>query len=125
MASKHQLVLSLLGWLPSTLALPNIAAQTAAPLVSFATSMDHTSFQGTPTVTGALNASSTLAMSIPSLGVAPSATTYPSDGNLHDPAPAPYAPAGGVGTNGTTPVYNAKSDFDFQSLVCCLHCLAI
>jgi len=80
--------------------------------------MDHTSFSGTPSVTGALNASSTIAMTIPSLSVEPSATTYPSDGKLQNPAPAPYVPAGGVGTNGTTPVYNAKSDFDFQSLVC-------
>lgn len=119
MAPKHHLVLSLLGWLPLALALPNIAArETAPPVVSFATSMDHTSFSGTPSVTGALNASSTIAMTIPSLSVEPSATTYPSDGKLQNPAPAPYVPAGGVGTNGTTPVYNAKSDFDFQSLVC-------
>ncbi|OJJ81417.1 ferritin-like domain-containing protein [Aspergillus glaucus CBS 516.65] len=122
MASKHHLLLGLLGWLPSALALPNILARETAPtVVSFATSMDHTSFSGTPTITGALNASSTLAMTISSLSVEPSATTYPSDGKLHDPAPAPYVPAGGVGTNGTTPVYNAKSDFDFQSLALVLY----
>jgi len=30
--------------------------------------------------------------------------------------PAPYTPAGGLGTNGTLPVYNVKSDFDYESL---------
>ena len=112
--------LNLLGWVPFTLGLPNLhlaRATTAAPVVSHETSMAHSAYMGTPTVTGALNASSTLAANISSLSVAPSATTYPSDGELHDPAPAPFVPAGGVGTNGTTPVYNAKSDFDFESLV--------
>jgi Ferritin-like domain len=47
--------------------------------------------------------------------------TYPSDGQLHDPQPAPYVPAGGGGTNGTEPVYNAKSDFDYQSLALALY----
>lgn len=122
MALNHLRMLSLLGWIPSTFALPNLnvaRATAAAPVVSFATSMAHTSFHGTPTVSGALNGTSTIAMSISSLSVAPEATTYPSDGKLHDAQPAPFVPAGGVGTNGTTPVYNAKSDFDFQSLVCC------
>lgn len=121
MASNRLMMLSVLGWVPCALALPNLhlaRATTAAPVVSFAPSMVHTPYTGTPTVTGALNASSTLAANISSLGVAPSATTYPSDGRLQDPVPAPFVPAGGVGTNGTTPVYNAKSDFDFQSLVC-------
>jgi hypothetical protein len=35
---------------------------------------------------------------------------------MHDAQPAPYVPAGGAGLN-TTPVYNVKSDFDYQSLV--------
>lgn len=121
MPSNRVQLLSVLGWLPSTLALPNLnvaRATASAPVVSYATSMEHTAFSGTPTVTGALNATSTLAMSISSLGISPEATTYPSDGNLNEPQPAPFVPAGGVGTNGTTPVYNAKSDFDFQSLVC-------
>lgn len=120
MASNRLLVLSLLGCVSYSLALPNLnlaRATTAAPVVSFETSMDHTPYTGTPTVTGAVNASTTLATNISSLGVAPSATTYPSDGKLNDPMPAPFVPAGGVGTNGTTPVYNAKSDWDFQSLV--------
>jgi hypothetical protein len=50
--------------------------------------------------------------------IAPAETTYPADGKLHNAEPAPYTPAGGVGTNGSIPVYNAKSDFDYESLVC-------
>lgn len=76
----------------------------------------HGPFSGVPTTTGALSLS-VLAASIPALPPNPTATTYPSDGQLHDPEPAPYTPAGGLGTNGTEPVYNAKSDFDFESLV--------
>lgn len=120
MINIYLLGLIFLGWMPLVSGLPNVhlaRATTAAPVVSFQSSMAHSAYMGVPTVTGALNASSTLAANISSLGVARSATTYPSDGKLHDPAPAPYVPAGGVGTNGTTPMYNAKSDFDFESLV--------
>ncbi|MCJ1383207.1 hypothetical protein MMC17_006320 [Xylographa soralifera] len=73
-----------------------------------------------PTTTGALT-TTFLAASIPALPPNPTATTYPSDGMLHDPEPAPYTPAGGLGTNGTEPVYNAKSDFDFESLAVALY----
>lgn len=77
----------------------------------------HGPFSGMPTTTGALS-TTVLAASIPALPPNPTATTYPSDGKLHNPEPAPYTPAGGLGTNGTEPVYNAKSDFDYESLVC-------
>lgn len=77
----------------------------------------HGPYTGGPaTTTGALT-TSVLAPSIAPLPPNPTATTYPSDGFLHSPEPAPYTPAGGLGTNGTEPVYNAKSDFDFESLV--------
>lgn len=120
MAWNSMLMLSVLCWLPSALALPNrISARATGgpPIRSHSTSAIHTSFTGTPTVVGALNATS-VGTGISSLGVAPGATTYPSDGKLHQPQPAPFVPGGGLGTNGTTPVYNAKSDFDYQSLVC-------
>lgn len=123
------LVLSVLGSLPFTTAVPafpgNLFARAthaassthpAPPVKSHQTSQAHTSYMGTPTITGALSASS-IGSGISSGKVAPSATTYPSDGKLHDPEPAPYVPAGGLGTNGTIPVYNAKSDFDYESLV--------
>lgn len=80
-------------------------------------STSHGPFSGKPTTTGALSLS-VLAPSIPALPPNPTATTYPSDGQLHDPEPAPYTPAGGLGTDGTEPVYNVKSDFDYESLVC-------
>lgn len=71
-------------------------------------------------MTGALNATS-VGTGIPSLGVAPGATTYPSDGKLHQPQPAPFVPGGGIGTNGTTPVYNVRSDYDYESLALALY----
>lgn len=93
------------------------ASASAPPLLSYNSSMLYTPFTGTPTTTSALTASS-IGTSISRGGVAPGATSYPSDGNLYHAEPAPYVPAGGVGTNGSTPVYNAKSDFDYESLVC-------
>ncbi|KAH0612944.1 uncharacterized protein H6S33_009324 [Morchella sextelata] len=41
---------------------------------------------------------------------------YPNTGNLTQPETAPYVPAGGINTNGTPPVYQALSDFDWQSI---------
>lgn len=78
--------------------------------------MAHTPFSGTPYTTGAVTASS-VGTGIPKGSILPGATTYPSNGQLNNPEPAPYVPAGGLGTNGSIPVYNAKSDFDFESLV--------
>ncbi|KAL9104562.1 MAG: hypothetical protein Q9187_008885, partial [Circinaria calcarea] len=75
----------------------------------------HGPFSGVPTTTGALS-TIVLAASIPALPPNPTATTYPSDGELHAPQPAPYTPAGGLGTNGTEPVYNMRSDFDYESI---------
>lgn len=90
----------------------------ATPSARSGISVTHGTFTGTPSITGALTASATLGPSISPKPPAASATTYPSDGRLHDAMPAPFVPGGGLGTNGTTPVYNAKSDFDYQSLVC-------
>jgi hypothetical protein len=92
------------------------SSMSAPPLRSYHTSQPHTPFTGTPSTTGALTASS-IGTGISSGGVIPGATSYPGDGQLHDAEPAPYDPAGGVGTNGSTPVYNTKSDFDYESLV--------
>ena len=120
------LALSVLGSLPLASAIPNniIVARasssvSAAPTRAHPSSQPHTSFTGTPLTTGALTASS-IGKGISSGSVSPAETTYPSDGKLHNAEPAPYVPAGGVGTNGSTPVYNAQSDFDYESLVCFL-----
>ena len=114
-------VLSLLGLLPYTLGAPHPAATTppltSAPALTIPTNLPHTPYSGTPTVSGAVNASSIGSGIASSASINPVATTYPSDGRLHDTQPGPYIPAGGIGTNGSIPVYNAKSDFDFESLV--------
>lgn len=119
---RHFLLINVLGGLPGTLAVPKAKRAdgpsiSVPPIMSHPTSLPHTSFTGTPTTTGAEHTSS-VGTGIPTLGPAPGATSYPSDGKLRDLQPAPYTPAGGLGTNGTAPIYNAKSDFDYESLVC-------
>jgi hypothetical protein len=101
--------------LTSSIASSSISVS-APPLRNHSTSEPHTPFTGSATTTGALTASS-IGTGISSAGVAAGATSYPADGKLHHAEPAPFDPAGGVGTNGSTPVYNAKSDFDYESLV--------
>jgi len=61
-------------------------------------------------------ANTTLAQSIAPLPPNPTATYYNADGTLLNPAPAPYTPNGGLGTNGTEPRYMVNSDFDFESI---------
>ncbi len=73
-----------------------------------------TSTTGTPI--GA-KATDVLAPSIPRLPPGPEASSYPRTGELTAPQPAPYTPAGGLGTNGSEPNYQVKSDFDFESIV--------
>ncbi|KAH7318085.1 ferritin-like domain-containing protein [Stachybotrys elegans] len=72
-----------------------------------------------PTTTGALS-TSVLAPSIAALPP-PDAYDYPADGKLHADQPAPYTPNGGIGTNGSAPVYRVQSDFDYQSLALALY----
>jgi hypothetical protein len=51
----------------------------------------------------------------------PTATYYNPNGKLTEPMPMPYMPAGGVGTNGTVPVYMVQSDYDYQSVALGVH----
>ena len=88
----------------------------APPQVPHTDVASHGPFSGTPTTTGALSTTVT-GTAIPALPANPAETTYPADGALHDPQPAPYTPNGGLGTNGTEPVYKPQSDFDYESLV--------
>lgn len=76
----------------------------------------HGPYSGTATVTGAANGPTTLAASVAPIGPAPTATYYNTAGVPINPLPAPYTPAGGLGTNGTTPRYQVNSDFDYESL---------
>ncbi|KAI9820365.1 MAG: hypothetical protein M1827_005988 [Pycnora praestabilis] len=101
----------------------SVAAAVPAPPVRSSTQdvTSHGPYTGpAATTTGALSLS-VLAASIPALPPNPTATTYPSDGQLHNPEPAPYTPAGGLGTNGTEPIYNVKSDFDYESIAVALY----
>ena len=122
MIGNYLAALTIMGWLLSTLALPNPSITSATesipapPVHAHWTPAPHTPYSGTPTVTGALSASS-IGNGVASKGIPPSATTYPSDGKLHNPEPAPYVPAGGIETNGSTPVYNVRSDYNYESLV--------
>ncbi|KAF5606618.1 Rds1 [Fusarium subglutinans] len=85
---------------------------------SFVTS--HGPFKGTPTTTGALS-TTVLASAIPERPPPPGSFDYPANGKLNAPQPAPYTPDGGVGTNGSAPVYRVQSDFDYQSLALALY----
>ncbi|KAJ4349765.1 uncharacterized protein N0V89_008383 [Didymosphaeria variabile] len=76
----------------------------------------HGPFSGTPTTTGAEKAPTTIGTAIAPLPPNPTATYYNADGKLQNPAPIPYTPNGGLGTNGTEPRYMVNSDFDFESI---------
>lgn len=76
----------------------------------------HGPYSGTPTTTGAAQAPSTLGTAIAPLPPNPTATYYNTNGSPQNPMPIPYAPAGGLGTNGTEPRYMVNSDFDYESI---------
>ncbi|PSK55999.1 Protein rds1 [Elsinoe australis] len=80
----------------------------------------HGPYDGVPTTTGAVSTDAMM-QTIPNLGPAPTATYYNTNGKLQQPQPIPYQPAGGLGTNGTTPRYMVESDFDYESIVLALH----
>lgn len=92
------------------------AASVTAPVVPVTDVTSHGPYTGPPpTTTGALS-TSVLAASVPALPAQSFKYDYPADGELHANEPAPYTPAGGLGTNGTAPVYRVQSDFDYQSI---------
>jgi hypothetical protein len=96
------------------------SSASAYPLVveenGYTSASFHGVYTGTPTATGAVNASTTLALSIAAGPANPTATYYNSKGVPLDPFPAPFTPAGGLGTNGSLPRYMVESDFDFESI---------
>ncbi|KAI0130403.1 ferritin-like domain-containing protein [Xylariales sp. AK1849] len=96
------------------------AAPTTVPVVSVTNVTSHGPFTGTPTTTGALS-TDVVAASIPALPAADYKYQYPADGKLHQKEPAPYTPGGGLGTNGSAPVYRPQSDFDYESLALALY----
>ncbi|KAN0068571.1 hypothetical protein V8E54_013295 [Elaphomyces granulatus] len=126
-------VLPLLIFISSSLAAPTSTTQSTvdqtstrnvaitAPVRPHSTSLPHGRFSGTANEMGALNNSVVGTGIVAPLPVDPEATKYPSDGQLHEPQPAPYVPAGGLETNGTIPVYKAESDWDYESLALALY----
>ncbi|WEW59614.1 hypothetical protein PRK78_005091 [Emydomyces testavorans] len=90
----------------------------ATPSVVSGISLPHATgaFTGVATATGALTGS-VRGTAITPIPPPPRETSYPSDGMLHDTQPAPFLPGGGLGTNGTIPVYNVQSDYDYQSVL--------
>jgi len=75
----------------------------------------HGPYSGHPTTTGAVS-NHVLASSVGTLPPNPTATYYNANGTLLHAQPAPYIPAGGLGTNGSLPRYMVESDFDFESI---------
>ncbi|KUJ06755.1 uncharacterized protein LY89DRAFT_743396 [Mollisia scopiformis] len=69
-----------------------------------------------PTTTGAVS-NSPAGSTVPMLPPNPTALVYNPNGTLNNQEPIPYQPAGGLGTNGTEPVYRVQSDFDYESIL--------
>lgn len=86
----------------------------------------HGPFTGNATTTGALS-NSPLATAGPTAALPPNPTAliYNPNGTLNNPEVVPYQPAGGLGTNGTEPVYRVQSDFDYQSILLGLYQVCI
>ncbi|KAI9666929.1 MAG: hypothetical protein M1831_001434 [Alyxoria varia] len=105
------------GGLASQVAASDVPSMSAYDLVSSQVTgpTSHGPYEGTPTTTGAPQ-SGPAATILPDLGPAPTATYYNANGELTEEEPLPYTPAGGLGTNGTTPRYMVNSDFDFYSI---------
>lgn len=76
----------------------------------------HGPYDGTATTNGAVS-TKVLAATIATQPLNPTATYYNTDGLLQKPQPAPYVPAGGLGTNGSLPRYMVESDFDYESIM--------
>ncbi|GAW15559.1 hypothetical protein ANO14919_049730 [Xylariales sp. No.14919] len=92
------------------------APSVTASLVPVTNVTSHGPYTGPPpTTTGALS-TTVLAASVPARPPEPYKLAYPADGQLHQPQPAPYTPGGGLGTNGSEPVYRVQSDFDYESI---------
>jgi len=75
----------------------------------------HGPYSGAATTTGAPQ-SGPASASIGTLPLNPTATYYNTNGLLTKEEPAPYTPAGGLGTNGSLPRYMVESDFDYESI---------
>lgn len=96
-------------------------APTTVPAVPHHNVTSHGPYDGPAPTTSFAKQTTILAASVPHLPPDPAKFTYPADGKLHDPQPAPFVPAGGLGTNGSEPVYRVQSDFDDESVALALY----
>ena len=94
------------------------ATNPIAPIISSQVTgaTSHGPYSGTPTTTGAVS-NVPAGTTIPMLPPNPTALLYNPNGTLNNQEPIPYQPDGGLGTNGTEPVYRVQSDFDYQSVL--------
>ncbi|KAH9905467.1 ferritin-like domain-containing protein [Xylariomycetidae sp. FL2044] len=124
MQPKSMVWASALGFFSGGLAVPFVSEPTTtfsmdatktADAVPVTNVTSHGPFTGKPTTTGALS-TTVLAPSVVPKPPEPYKLQYPADGKLHAPEPMPYTPAGGLGTNGSEPVYRVQSDFDYESI---------
>lgn len=94
--SENQPIPTEFGGQNSQVPYTEVSAATPYPRVSDDLSgpTSHGPYSSTPTVTGAVEAPTTLAESIAPLPPNPTATYYNKDGTLLNPAPAPYTPDG-------------------------------
>ena len=92
----------------------------AQPVVSPSVSQTEGPYTGpSPTVTGAVG-KGPLNTTVPApLPAVPN--PYDPSGLLNDNETIPFMPAGGLGTNGSLPVYRVRSDFDYQSILVALY----
>jgi len=101
--------------------IPNALAPVAPVVVNSNWSVvsSHGPYTGpSPTVTGANTNMPVSTAPIDSpLPPNPKELGYNPNGTLNAQMPEPYTPAGGLGTNGTLPVYEVQSDFDYQSIL--------
>lgn len=88
----------------------------AQPVISPSLSQTEGPFTGpSPTVIGAVG-KGPLNTSIPA-PLPPVPNPYNPNGLLNNNETAPFTPHGGLGTNGSEPVYRVRSDFDYQSIL--------
>ncbi|KAL2270791.1 hypothetical protein VTJ83DRAFT_162 [Remersonia thermophila] len=80
----------------------------------------HGPYRVPATTTGAIS-TDILASTIAPAPPPPQIVDYPADGQLHGAQPMPYTPSGGIGTNGSLPLYKVASDFDYQSIALALY----
>lgn len=76
----------------------------------------HGPYSGSATTTGAVM-NNPMQTEISPLPLNPTATYYNTDGLLQHQQVIPYAPYGGLGTNGSLPRYMVESDFDYESIM--------